>query len=153
MGAGNFPAGAGPAGLDPLPPPSPPRDVSPPAALYFDGRTQGFPLDAQGRYVGIHPVDQAVALALIVRLGTLGAVPEQGAAFRDIRKITPSTGTQATDMARIALAAIVQRGDITILDIQVETRRTMGAVLIAVSYKNLRTIPTKPAVIRLNVNG
>ncbi len=152
MGAGMFPAGSGPSGLDPLAPPSPPRSVTPPAALYFDGQTQGFPLDAQGHYVGIHPVDQAVALALIVRLGTLGSVPGLGAGFRNIRKITTSTGTQATDMARIALASIVQAGDIMILDIQVETRRT-GAVLIAVSYKNLRKIPTKPTVIRLNVNG
>lgn len=153
MGAGNFPAGMGPQGLDPLPPPSPPRDVTIPAALYFDGRTQGFPLDAAGHYVGIHPVDQATALALIVRLGTLASAPTTGAGFRNIHKITKAAANTATSMAHAALASLVQAQDIQILSIQVETKRTQGAILIAVSYRNLRTLPPKPATITMNVNG
>jgi len=151
MGAGNFPAGFGPAGLDPLPDPVPPRSVTPPAALRYDGATKDFPLDANGHYLGIHPVDQAVALALLIGLGTISSARNTGAAFRQIKRITPSTVAQATDMANAALKDLVRAKKIEILDISVETRVPPGATLVAVSYTNLVTkkratitTPSKP---------
>lgn len=154
MGAGTFPAGQGGAGLDPLPTFPQPLTPRATAALYFDGATADFPLDANGYYLGIDPIDQEVALALLIRLGTLSSVPELGAAFRTIRKITPQTVAIATDMANTALADLVSAKQIEIVNIDVQTRpRPTGAVLIAVAYKNLTTKPATPAVIKLNLNG
>ena len=68
-GAGSSPAGAEPCGEYVLPAPVAARDVTAPASLYFDGATKTFPLDANGRYRSLHPVDQAVALALLEQLG------------------------------------------------------------------------------------
>lgn len=154
MGAGSSCAGAWNAGCDPVAPPSPPRNVRPPAALYFDGATQDFPLDSEGHYEGIDPVDQAVALSLILRLGTVGSVPGIGAAFRSIRRITPATKTTVIAMARDAIRARVQAQDIQIRAVDVEIlTRPAGAILVAVSYVNLRRNPPKPTSIRLNVNG
>lgn len=140
MGAGSFAAGLGLAGLDPLPPANPPRNVSPPAALYFDGASRGFPLDAQGHYLGIHPVDQAVAVALIVSLGSLSSAPEVGAAFTSIKRVGPSTVATATDYANRALATLVQAKKIQILGIVVTTP-TRGSIVVTVSYVNLITHP------------
>lgn len=142
MGAGDFPAGFGPCGMDPLPPPVPPRAVTPPAALRFDGATKDFLLDAEGHYLAIHPVDQAVALALLVGLGTAPSAPAVGAAFRQIKRITPSTKVQATNMATAALAALVRAGKVGVLSIAVEVRLPQGATLIAVTYQNLLTKKT-----------
>lgn len=142
MGAGNFPAGFGPCGMDPLPPPVPPRSVTPPAALRFDGASKDFLLDAEGHYLAIHPVDQAVAIALLVGLGTVTSAPGVGAAFRQIKRITPSTKTQAEDMARSALAKLTRAKKIQILDIEVEVQLPQGAVRVAVSYANLVTQKT-----------
>lgn len=153
MGAGTAPAGQGGAGLNLLPALSPPRNVTPPISLRFDGATADFQLDDQGRYKSIHPVDQAVALALLVRLGTLGSVPSMGAGFRNIRKIGPTTPNQVENMARVALARLVQAQSIKILSIQVETKRKPGSIAIAVSYTNLRTNPAKPETARVTING
>jgi hypothetical protein len=139
MGAGNYPAGAGHCGLDPLPPPVPPRDVSPPAALRFDGASKDFLLDANGHYYAIHPVDQQVALVLLVGLGTIASAPTVGAAFRRIQRITSSTQSQATDMANAALRKLVTAQKVAIVAIDVEISLPQGATLIAVTYQNLVT--------------
>jgi hypothetical protein len=143
MPAGTFPAGIGPCGLDPLPDPLPARDVSPPVALRFDGATQDFPLDANGRYLSIHPVDQQVALALLIGLGTLPSVPTVGAAFRQITRITNATETQAANMARAALAKLVAAKEVQIVTIDVEVRLPQGSTSIAVTYLNLVTSKKK----------
>ena len=142
MGAGSFPAGFGPTGLDPLPPPPRARDVTPPAALWFDGATQDFLLDrSTGLYVPLHPVDQRVALALLVNLGSLSGAPAVGAAFRSITRITPSTKTEVVSDATNALLPLVQQRLIRVDDIAVEVY-VIGGFACAVSYTNLVTQKT-----------
>jgi hypothetical protein len=152
MGAGQFNAGEGLGGEDPLADPSPPRDVTPPAALLFDGATKAHPLDAQGRYQGIHPVDQRVALALLVRFGSVGSVPDQGARFREIAKVTRYTAAQAKDMVNLALARLLAAKDITVELVEVETNRLAGSIAIAVSYQNLR-LPKQTKPNRVVIRG
>lgn len=141
-GAGSFPAGFGPAGVDPLPVPfgtAPPRSVVPPAALWFDGATQDFLLDpTTGLYVPLHPVDQQVALALLVNLGSVSSATGVGAAFRSITRITPSTKTQVTRAASNALASLVQARLVQVDDIAVSLL-AFGGFAVAVSYENLVT--------------
>lgn len=144
MGAGSFAAGLGLAGLDPLPPQNQPRNVSPPAALYFDGASKGFPLDSNGHYLSIHPVDQAVALALLVKLGSLASAPEMGAAFASITKILPSTVATATGYANTALQTFVTNQQIKILDIAVTTGSPKGSFSVTVTYINLILHPVSP---------
>jgi hypothetical protein len=139
MGLGDFPAGEGLGGLDPIPLVLGPNGLTAPVALRYDGATKDFLLDANGHYLGIHPVDQQVALALICGLGTMPAAPKVGAAFRQIKRITPSTPKQAEDMARTALSSLVSGGLIKIVAIEVETTALQGAVLIAVTYVNMLT--------------
>ena len=138
-GAGGSPAGLSPAGVDPLPPPVPPRFVVPPAALWFDGATKDFLLDpSTGLYVPLNPVDQQVALALLVNLGSISSATNVGAAFRSIVRITPSTKTEAVAFANNALVALVSRGFITISDIAVDVY-ALGGFAVAVSYVNQTT--------------
>lgn len=155
------PAGMGPAGLDPVMPLPPiPAPTSPnlpgqaPVALRFDGATQDYLLDANGYYLGIDPVDQMVALALIPRQGTLGSVPELGATFWKIKRLGPSTVTDATNAANAALASLVQSGQIAVLSIQVQVVRKPGRLLIAVTYKNLtkRPVPTTGQTLSFQIN-
>lgn len=139
MGAGSRRAGFGPSGVDPLPPPVPPRNVTPPAALWFDGATQDFLLDpVTGLYVPLNPVDQKVALALLVNLGSISSAPAVGASFRQIRRITYSTKTEATRAANDALVSLVTAGQIQIVGIVVDLY-TFGGFAVAVTYTNLTT--------------
>lgn len=141
-GAGGFPAGFGPAGVDPLPPPTPPRRVVPPPALWFDGATKDFLLDTStGLYVPLHPVDQEVALALLINLGSISSATSVGASFRSIKRITPSTKTQATRAAQDALVQLVQQRLIQIDQIEIDVY-TIGGFAVAVSYENLVTKKT-----------
>ena len=151
-GAGESIAGEEPCGEYVLPANSPARRVQPPAALLYDGATASNPLDAAtGLYREIHPVDQAVALALLVRRGTLASAPNVGSRFREIKKITKTTPAQATDFAKQALATLVSAKSIAIVSIVVETNAKAGSLAVVVNYRNLRTAKSEKA--RTVING
>ncbi len=152
MGAGDFEAGLGLAGEDPLPELSPARNVTPPDALWFDGATADFLLE-NGLYRSLHPVDQAVALALCIRQNTLGSAPNTGNLLRTIRKLGPTTAATADTMVRNALSSLVLNGDIEIREVQVQTRTPQGALLVAVTYKNLRKTAPLPQKIVANLSS
>lgn len=154
MGAGDFDAGLGLAGEDPLPALTPPRNVQPPVALWFDGASADFLLDTgTGLYVPLHPVDQAVALALCIREGTLGSAPEVGNQLRTIRKLGPTTAATADTMVRNALSNLVQNKDIDLRKVEVQTRTPQGALLVAVTYHNLRRDAQQPRTVMVNVSS
>ena len=153
MGAGSFGAGEGAAGEDIPTPPDAPRNVTPPAALLFDGRTRDFPLNAQGRYRRVHPVDQRVALALLIAYGTIASAPTVGDKVRRITKIVKSTPGQVAGFVNEALDTMLRAGDIVLRDVQIETNRVNGTILLAVSYTNLRIQPPTNTTTRVNLNG
>ncbi len=153
MGLGSYGAGMGPAGEDPLAAASAPRSVTPPAALWFDGATRDFLLDSQGRYLGIHPVDQRAALALLIAYGTISSAPTTGNKVRRIQKIIRSTPDQVRDYVSQCLDSLIRAGDIVVRDVQVETNRLVGSITLAVSYTNLRTSKKAAATIRVNLNA
>ncbi len=149
-GAGEFGAGEELAGEDGVPALSPPRNVTPPAALYFNGAT--FLFDDDGELLrSIDPTDQAVALALFIRQGTLASVPEMGATFRSIRKIDRYTPAKVNEALRLALASLVRAKSIEVVRVQVETQRVNGRIVLAVSYRNLRTTPPRPTTVQINL--
>lgn len=153
MGAGEFDAGEGLAGEDPVPAFAQPRNVTPPVALLLDGRTLDFPLDTTGLYRSVHPVDQEVALALMAKFGTIAGAPDTGNKLRLIRKLGPRTKAEATNIVNEAIGALIAANDIKLLDLTIETRTPQGALLVAVSYQNLRLKPSQPRTVRISPNA
>jgi hypothetical protein len=139
MPAGDELAGDELAGEDVLPAGSPARSVTPPDALLFDGRTRDFPLLSSGLYQASHPVDQAVAEALLITLGKVSCAPTTGNRLRQIKRIVPSTENAVRDAITNALQKLTQNGDVSAVRIDYEARKPSGAVLVAVTYRNLRT--------------
>lgn len=144
MGAGDHPAGEGPAGFDPPAEPAPLRRAEPPRALLFDGATRDFPRDADGRYRDIHPVDQEVALALLVELGAVGPAPATGSTLRAIPHAGgPTLKADVRNRIHLALARPLAAKDIEEIAITVTTPRP-GAIRVIYDYLNLRA-PGVPA--------
>lgn len=138
MPLGDLPAGDGPLGFDPVQPASPPRRTRPPVSLMFDGATRDFPLGEDGFYREIHPVDQRVALALLVSEGVIASAPEIGSRLRTIDRVSREVArSTATSYARLALSALVAERSIRIEKIEVETPAG-GTLLVAVTYVNLQ---------------
>lgn len=137
-GAGSYGAGMGPAGFDPVADPSAPRRVTPPRALLFQLNGFDFPLDDDGLYQAVHPVDQWVALQVGVSLGAIGTSATAGNRLRRITHVgAPSTQREVEDAIRIALAAKVNDGSIRIDAIEYEAK-SFGGFKVALTYTNLR---------------
>lgn len=141
MGAGSYEAGAGGAGEDPVADPSTPRAVTMPRAAKFDAASKAFPFDDDGRLQDAHPVDQEVALALWVVAGTLASAPELGHGLRSVR-LDSARKKAVEDAVRLALAALLSRGDIEVLGIESASPQR-GALAVEVTYRNLRADATK----------
>lgn len=137
LGLGWFPAGIGPAGYDPVVPPDAPRNVRPPAALRLDGASRDFVLRPDGFYEESHPVDQKVALALVVSRGAIASVPGIGNRLRTIRRTTRVVAeTLARQYIREALADLISGKSIEIESIVVDAA-VPGRLLFSVVYRNL----------------
>lgn len=137
MGAGDLPAGDDLAGDGFELEVSRPRNVSPPAAILYDGASRDFPIDATGLPVEEHPTDQKVSLALIVVQGTVAGSSTLGSKLRNKRLINSETiRTEVAYIVNTALASLVAAKEIVIVRIDVD----LGApdrVLVRVVYENL----------------
>ena len=92
-GAGTTYAGAGLAGADPQTLSTP---VAPMAnAAQYDPRTRTLVTNADGSVATVHPVDQTVAFALTIKLGTISSVPTVGFDFDRLRSTLPDARPQA----------------------------------------------------------
>jgi hypothetical protein len=148
MGAGDYPAGAGPAGSDPIVSTGPAVDKQFPVPLY-DLVTKDFPLDAHGEYLATHPVDQAVALALGIQAGKVAGDPALGNTLKAIIKAGgPTLQNNVETRIRTALQTLLNAGDIEIGTIVVETI-PLGGFLVAVAYRNLRILSSAQKTARI----
>lgn len=138
MGAGQFPAGIGPAGFDPVADPSPPRTTPELSALKFDGASRDWVMLADGRYEAAHPVDQKVALSLLVELGTIASATNIGSKLKKIRPGGASMRAQVTDAINTSfpLSALLANGDVETDAIEIEL--TTSGYNVAYYYFNLR---------------
>lgn len=153
LGIGWYPAGLGPAGYDPVVPPNAPRDVRPPAALLFDGQTRDFPLDANGFYREVHPVDQKVELALCVSRGAIASVPGIGNKLRTIQRVRVAVAeTLCRNYIDEALADLLKAKSISVEKITIDTS-VPGRLLFAVAYLNLELAFLSENKAFTNVNG
>lgn len=136
-GAGSSGAGLGPAGFDPAADPTAPRNVTRPRAILFQLNGFDFPLDSDGLYQDVHPVDQWVALQLGLPLGVVGTSPTAGSPLRRITHVgAPSTRAQVEDAVRVALKPKVDTREIRIDRVDYEPT-PFGGFKLAVSYRNL----------------
>lgn len=150
-GAGSFPAGTGPAGAVPIAK-SPPKSVVANGAIRYEGSTRGWVRAEDGQYVKLHPIEQAVALAMCTRKGSLKSAPQVGNTLSQIEYLgAPDIGADVEDRVRNAnpLAALVAAGDIEIT--KIDHDETNGLTVV-VYFKNLRaTDPSKevhvPAIV------
>lgn len=140
-GATSSAAGEGLAGEDVLPALSPPRAVTPPAALWLDGASFTFLFDSAGLLVPLDPVDHRVAMSLLVPQGAIAGVPDLGSTLRQIRKIDKRTQRAVEDAVARALARLTAApAAIRVERVEVQTRRApTSGYAVAVSYTNLRT--------------
>jgi hypothetical protein len=137
LGLGWFPAGIGPAGYDPVVPADAPRNVRPPAALRLDGATRDYVLGEDGFYEESHPVDQKVALAILVSRGAIAAVPDLGNRLRTIRRVSRTVAeTLVRQHIREALAELIRGKSIEIESIVIDTA-VAGRLLFSIAYRNL----------------
>jgi hypothetical protein len=140
MSAGSFPAGVGPAGHAPVAPRTNREPVRRVAAAFFDPATRENPTDARGRVIPVHPVDQAVALALSFERGKLASTPDVGHGLRKLPRANDAVfASMARDDVARALATLVGRGDVTLLGVELApTSPGQKARAAIVRYRNNR---------------
>ncbi len=143
MGAGDTPAGAAPAGIDPPAAFSPPCNVRPPQALRIQGATLDVPLTAQGLYAGTDPVDHRVALAIFATLGSIPSAPEIGSTLLGARIADPQPLQQEVEArVRTALQDEIAAQNINLLQVTA-TVSPRWRLSVLVVYQNLR-LPGAP---------
>lgn len=85
---------------------------------------------------GIHPVDSHVITALRTERGSGVSVMQTGHRFRDIRKIDDASPRRLQDECELALAHLIERGDIRVEKIAVIEADAAGHLFF--EYFNLR---------------
>lgn len=150
VGAGGFAAGRGPAGFAPILAPSVKLATTPPRATNYDPVTKTF-TSTNGYYDSIHPVDQAVAIALLFPKGSLKSAPDVGHTFQQLgRNSGVRLVADAEDRARLALKKLVDAGSISIGNVDVDAS-IRGQVKIAVTYTNLVTGAVKKKTANVSI--
>jgi hypothetical protein len=89
--------------------------------------------------LAVHPVDQQVQLLLTIEQGSVPALGAVGQRYRERMLGCTSAQAQgiALDETKVALAALLKAGDVTILSVTVNAK-TVGRKLINVNYRNNR---------------
>jgi phage gp46-like protein len=150
IGAGGYAAGKGPAGFAPVAEISLKLAVDAPRAVNYDPQIKSF-TSTNGYYDSIHPVDQAVDLALTIPLGSIKSSPTTGNTLHLVgRNSGVRLAKDAEDRARLALKRLTDAGEINILFVDTDTT-VRGQLKVAVTYQNLVTM-AKPRTKTTNVS-
>jgi hypothetical protein len=134
--------GFGPMGFDDVTPVTPITPIASqmpalpplPAARFWDATTKGFIQNADGTFQGVHPVDQMVQMLLTIEQGTVPALGKVGQRYRQRLQGVPANKALnvVKDETNVALAPLLQAGDITILSV------TYFNKIVTVNYVNNR---------------
>lgn len=111
--------------------------VPPPAAVFFDVGARDAALDEFGRFVGMDPIDQQVAISFAVARKSVKHAPEVGHDFRDLLNVSPAQ-LQAT-AERMASEAtpfdkLIASRAVKLLGVEVQ-RPKKGEVRPIIKYK------------------
>jgi len=139
----------GRAGEDPSAGLSVRRSVSLPRAALFDGATRTFLRDEAGLLQDVHPIDQAVALALLTELKKLAAAPTAGSGVRAIPFAGgPTLFDDVTTYCRKAVERFTAGGDIREVGINV-TVPFGGRVNVTYDYERIRDVGSSGSARRI----
>src|SRR5690242_18105687 len=140
MPAGDYLAGIGPAGFDPVTDPPARKVLRGPAAMAYDGASRDWPLNVQNNYRSVHPVDQQMALSVLVRKGTIASAPNVGSTLHEITHLSAKTLQSDVDnrvRTSEPAATLVRNGQAKILRNRIDV--SGNALQVAVEYVNLAT--------------
>lgn len=146
MALGDFLLGEGPLGFDPIASNSPAGVRQQRAPLIHPGLHDAVLLE-DGSLLGVHPVDQEVALALGVARGTLGSAPDQGHSLGELEYGARDLEAQVQQRVEQALAVLLARGDVLL--VSVVTTLIEGGFVVDATYQNLRLLPVREQSLRL----
>jgi len=137
MPLGDYEAGSGPAGFDPIAISTRPTAAAPTALLY-DLETRQTLLDSNGYARSMDPVDQEVRFCIGVELGAFPSSPTTGIDLGRLRRARSEAVQQvAVDAVNVALAGPLGRGDVRVD--KVISSNDNGRIMLWVYYTNLRT--------------
>jgi hypothetical protein len=141
MPMGDFPAGAGPAGADPVYKPAPQNPPQPAAAIFYDPSIKQY-----DPTIAVHPIDQIVASRCTAQKNQSASSPDLGTRIRArFAAAPPSQHMQiAYQETSNALADLISAGDIQLVGVTL-TRSNTGAQVVIPNYVNLRTSGASPA--------
>lgn len=149
MGAGDYPAGEGPAGTDP--PPDPSAYVAPfaPTAALFSLEKRQHELDDDGHLFAAHPIDAMVTIALgFVRKG-IPSAPNVGLDVDLLSSASPASAlSTATDACRRALKTLIDAGDIRLVSVTLFGTPERGRNEFVATYENRRLPRPEPRGVR-----
>ncbi len=133
MPTADFPLGTEPAGASPIVT-SPPRKAKRPTAIRYEGAVRDWTIyDSTGGYQAVTPVEQGVALSLMVSQGQITSSPTTGHTLNEIETLDETTiEADASDRVRRAnpLARLVRdrKAAIKKIDVQVVANQLRVAV-------------------------
>ncbi len=141
MGFGEESFGAGPFGLSPQTPPA--LRVVPQFQAYdIDVRTRDVPIDDNGFYKSIHPVDHRVRMGMLINFGAVPADPSVGSTIHEMPFDTDENMTaDANRRVRIALKEPLDDEDIQIESVKAwggTLSSAPGRVAYELAYNNMR---------------
>lgn len=138
MGAGGGLAGIAPAGFDGVIDSGIPRRYRGPAAMRYEGKTRDWAQNAKGEFRSVHPNDQAMALSVLVRQGSIKSSIATGNTLFEITHLgDPDLKSDVENRIRISNPAkrLLAEGRVQIKRIDIDTSGNRLAV--AVYYLNL----------------
>lgn len=138
--AGTFYQGA--FGLDPSIPRSP-RGNYVAKAKSYDASKEDHETDRKGRIVSMHPIDVGVRLAMFVQQGELRSSPETGNTLLKLDSLgTDRLQSEVESCVRSSnpIARYLREKSIEILRIESDFIPGIGALLVALTYRNLETL-------------
>lgn len=145
-GAGIGGAGSGAAGTIAVTSEDGRGVVRPPQALYFDASVMDFPIDDNGRYIEVHPVDHKASMLLIPLKGSIAGAPDQGSPWLSLPMTDETSMTaRATELVLGRWASLIANGDIGGVTVYATPRGPEGRAFVRVQYENLRDPQRKPA--------
>jgi hypothetical protein len=147
MGAGQFGAGAGGAGMDPVYLAVPPAPFTGPRAVKYDPSIKQYVLtDANGNKIDVHPVDQIVVTRLTVEQGSSASSPTLGQRIRKLWNRSQPARYQQIAQAECTrvLQDLINAGDVKLLSVSVTFDPVNGARVVVPTYVNMRSPLTNP---------
>ncbi len=138
--AGTFYQGA--FGLDPSIPRAP-RGNYIAKTKGYDASREDYDTDRKGRIVSMHPIDVGVRLAMFVQQGELRSSPTTGNTLLKLTSIgTDRLQLEVEGAVRAAnpIARYIREKSIEILRIESDFVPGIGALLVALTYRNLQTL-------------